>query len=54
MLRPGDEHRTWVFSDPHFRHEASVAIFGRPFRSSHHGDGYLWSSGYAMRDTTTR
>ena len=40
-LRPGDEHRTWVFSDPHFEHEASVAIFGRPFRGCHHGDGYL-------------
>ena len=39
MLRPGDEHRTWVFSDPHFGHEASVGIFGRPFRSCHHGDG---------------
>ena len=39
MLRPGDEHRTWVFSDPHFEHEASVAIFGRPFRGCHHGDG---------------
>ncbi len=41
MLRPADESRTWVFSDPHFEHEASVAIFGRPFRGSHHGDGYL-------------
>ena len=30
-----------MFSDPHFEHEASVAIFGRPFRGSHHGDGYL-------------
>ena len=40
-LPPGDEHRMWVFSDPHFEHEASVAIFGRPFRHCHHGDGYL-------------
>ena len=40
-LPSADEHRTWVFSDPHFEHEASVAIFGRPFRHCHHGDGYL-------------
>ena len=32
-LRPADGPRTWVFSDPHFEHEASVAIFGRPFRT---------------------
>ena len=41
-LRSRDEPRTWVFSDPHFEHEASVGIFDRPFRSSHHADGYLF------------
>ena len=40
-LNPSEEYRTWVFSDPHFEHEASVALFGRPFRNRHHGDGYL-------------
>ena len=53
-LRPGDAHRTWVFSDPHFGHEASVAIFGRPFRSCHHGDGYLleqWTHDVRDHDT---
>ena len=53
-LRPADESRTWVFSDPHFEHEASVAIFGRPFRGSHHGDGYLleqWTRDVMDRDT---
>ena len=52
-LRPQGEPWTWVFSDPHFEHEASVAIFGRPFRSSHHGDAYLleeWT--HELRDTT--
>ena len=47
-LNPSEEYRTWVFSDPHFGHEASVAIFGRPFRNRHHGDGYLleqWTHG---------
>ena len=53
-LRPGDERRTWVFSDPHFGHEASVAIFGRPFWSCHHGDGYLleqWTHDVLDHDT---
>ena len=53
-LPPGDEHRTWIFSDPHFEHEASVAIFGRPFRSCHHGDGYLleqWTRDVLDHDT---
>ncbi|MCY4508841.1 MAG: metallophosphoesterase, partial [Acidobacteria bacterium] len=54
MLRPDEEHRTWVFSDPHFRDEASVAVFGRPFRSAHHGDGYLlelWTHDVRDQDT---
>ena len=54
MLRPGDEHRTWVFSDPHFEHEPSIAIFGRPFRGCHHGDGYLleqWTRDVRDHDT---
>ena len=53
-LNPSEEYRTWVFSDPHFGHEASVAIFGRPFRNCHHGDGYLleqWTHGVRDRDT---
>ena len=53
-LNPTEEHRTWVFSDPHFEHEASVAIFGRPFRNRHHGDGYLiehWTRDVRDRDT---
>ena len=53
-LPPADEHRTWVFSDPHFEHEASVAIFGRPFRHCHHGDGYLleqWTRDVLDHDT---
>ena len=53
-LRPANESRTWVFSDPHFEHEASVAIFGRPFRGCHHGDGYLleqWTRDVMDRDT---
>ena len=40
-LNPSEEYWTWVFSDPHFGHEASVALFGRTFRNRHHGDGYL-------------
>ena len=40
-LHPRDERRTWVFSDPHFEHEASIGIFDRPFRNRHHGDAYL-------------
>ncbi len=40
-LRSRDERRTWVFSDPHFEHEASVGIFDRPFQNCHHGDAYL-------------
>ena len=54
MLRPADEHRTWVFSDPHFEHAASVAVFGRPFRSCHHGDSYLleqWTHDVRDQDT---
>ena len=27
MLRPLDEHRTWVFSDPHFEDEKAGAVF---------------------------
>ena len=53
-LHPRDEPWTWVFSDPHFEHEASVAIFDRPFRSRHHGDGYLldeWTHDVRDRDT---
>ena len=53
-LPPADEHRTWVFSDPHFEHEASLAIFGRPFRHCHHGDGYLleqWTRDVLDHDT---
>ena len=53
-LRAADERGTWVFSDPHFEHEASVAIFGRPFRSCHHGDGYLleqWTRDVLDHDT---
>ncbi len=53
-LNPSEEYRTWVFSDPHFEHEASVALLGRPFRNRHHGDGYLWSSGRTTYGTTTR
>ena len=41
-LRPEDESRTWVFSDPHFEHEPSVQIFGRPFRDCDHADGHLF------------
>lgn len=53
-LNPGEEYRTWVFSDPHFEHEASVALFGRPFRNCHHGDGYLleqWTHDVRDHDT---
>ena len=53
-LRPGDEHRMWVFSDPHFGHQASVGISGRPFRSCHHGDSYLleqWTHDVQDHDT---
>ena len=53
-LCPADESRTWVFSDPHFEHEATVAIFGRSFRGCHHGDGYLleqWTRDVMDRDT---
>ena len=39
-LRPEDEHRTWVFSDPHFEHEANIAIFEQPFRSDFEDDGH--------------
>ena len=38
-LNPSEEYWTWVFSDPHFGHEASVALFGRTFRNRHHGGG---------------
>ena len=53
-LRPEEEYRTWVFSDPHFEHEPSVQIFGRPFRSCHHADGYLfeeWTHDVRDHDT---
>ncbi len=53
-LRPADASRTWVFSDPHFEHEAGVGIFGRPFRGCHHGDGYpleQWTRDVMERDT---
>ena len=53
-LDPAEEYRTWVFSDPHFEHDASVAIFGRPFRSRHHGDAYLleeWTRDVRDHDT---
>ncbi len=53
-LSPADESRMWVFSDPHFEHEASVGIFGRPFRGCHHGDGYLleqWTRDVMDHDT---
>jgi len=48
------EHLMWVFSDPHFGHAASVGIFGRPFRSCHHGDSYLleqWTHDVRDQDT---
>ena len=44
----------WVFSDPHFGHQASVGISGRPFRSCHHGDSYLleqWTHDVQDHDT---
>ena len=53
-LRPEPEPRTWVFSDPHFEHGPSVHIFGRPFRSCHHADGYLfeqWTHDVGDHDT---
>ena len=53
-VRSRDEPRTWVFSDPHFEHGPSVHIFGRPFRTSHHGDGYLfeqWTRDVQDHDT---
>ena len=53
-LPPADEHRTWVFSDPHFELEVSVAIFGRPFRHCRHADGYLleqWTRDVLDHDT---
>ena len=39
---------------PHFEHEASVEIFGRPFRNSRHGDSYLlgqWNVDLDEQDT---
>ena len=54
MFRPPDESRLWVFSDPPFEHEASVAIFGRPFRGCHHGDSCLleqWTREVMDHDT---
>lgn len=54
MLRPADASRMWVFSDPHFEDEVSVAIFDRPFRGCHDGDGYLleqWTRDVKDRDT---
>ena len=54
MLRPADESRMWVFSDPHFEDEVSVAIFDRPFRGCDDGDGYLlkrWTRDVKDRDT---
>ena len=53
-LRPRDEPRTWVFSDPHFEHEESVAIFNRPFRGCHDGDSHLignWTREVRDHDT---
>ena len=53
-LRPEDEHRTWVFSDPHFEHEPRAHIFGRPLQSCHHADGYLfkqWTHDVRDHDT---
>ena len=53
-LSPVDEHRTWVFSDPHFEHEPSVQIFGRPFRNCRHADSYLfeqWTHDVRDHDT---
>ena len=43
-----------MFSDPHFEHGPSVHIFGRPFRSCHHADGYLfeqWTHDVGDHDT---
>ena len=53
-LRPEDAHRAWVFSDPHFDHEATVSIFDRPFRNSRDGDAYLmehWTRDVRDHDT---
>ena len=53
-LRPEEEYRTWVFSDPHFEHDASIGIFGRPFRSDFEGDGHLlerWTLDVRAGDT---
>ena len=53
-LRPEDEHRTWVFSDPHFDHEGSIHAFGRPFWSSAQGDAHLldrWTRNVRNDDT---
>ena len=53
-LRPTDEPWTWVFCDPHFEHEGSVAVFCRPFRHRHHGDSYLlehWTRDVRDHDT---
>ena len=53
-LDAAEAPRTWVFSDPHFEHNPSIAAFGRPFRNYHHGDGYLiehWTRDVADADT---
>ena len=51
---PEDEHRTWVFADPHFEHEGSIHAFGRPFWSSAQGDAHLldgWTRNVRNDDT---
>ena len=53
-LDPAEEHRMWVFSDPHFEHPASVPGFRWPFMNCAHGDAYLleqWTRDVEERDT---
>ena len=50
---PGEEHRTWVFSDPHFEDHATLEAFRRPFRTTAEGDGFLlndWRTNVAEGD----
>ena len=40
-LKRADEHRTWVFSDPHFGDTVCLHVFDRPFRTTDEGDRFV-------------
>ena len=52
-LKPADENRTWVFSDPHFGDPTSLHVFRRPFRTTAEEDSFLfedWRAKVTDRD----